>query len=193
MSACWPRANPPMARPLAWAPPSTVCSVMAVATSCSWSRGQHVALVALQALAVFQQHQFLGRIDCTRGCRSRCPSAHPGCATRSCRRCRHPGWPRCWGRCPPPRRFAQPHAGIRPASCGWHAPGTSARRPARDSSSHSTGRWPLQARQASTSAVCSAMWMWIGRRAPSMRLHDHATACVKRGGWHGAQRMRSQA
>ena len=49
-----------------------------------------------------------------------------------------------------------------PRSCGWRGSGTSARRPPRWSSSHSTGRAPDQARQSSTSFTCSATWMWIG-------------------------------
>ena len=34
-------------------------------------------------------------------------------------------------------------------------------------SSHSTGRAPRAAMHSSTSAVCSEIWMWIGRSAPS--------------------------
>ena len=74
------------------------------------------------------------------------------------------------------------------AWCAWRAPAASARRAARGAASHSIGRAPVAARQSSTSAVCSATWMWIGPSNPSASRHRWAIDA----GARGAQRVDRQ-
>ena len=59
------------------------------------------------------------------------------------------------------------------------------------SSRYSTGRLPDQARQSSTSLVCSAMWMWMG--AAVSRRSSSAITSVEEFRGHGAERMRRDA
>ena len=71
--------------------------------------------------------------------------------------------------------------------CASRGRGTSARSTAAWSRSQRTGRAPDQARQSSTSFVCSATWMWIGPPAAS------ATTSASSLRRHGAQTVRRDA
>ena len=160
MSACWPTARPPMARPDACAPPCTACRVMAVATwgwaavasTLRWRRDKRWPYSSISSSSAAFTQAWLSEPM---------PQRPPCCSHRGMSKMPSPRLASVVGQMPATARVAAAAAYSKGVMCvAW----TRHQRSSTGtwSSSHCTGRWPLQAMQSSTSCVCSAMWMWMG-------------------------------
>ena len=134
-------------------------------------RGGHVAPAQREALAVFEQAQLLAPVARRPGCRSRSTAARRAASQRGRSGRPSPRLASVLGHSTTPAPLAATasiSAGVACVAC------TSCQRAssATCSASHSIGRRPVAATQSSTSAVCSATWMWIGPRVAGAALRQ---------------------
>jgi hypothetical protein len=143
---------------------------------------------AAQALAVFEQHQFFGRIHAGMAVRAHAPGAHRAAATAACRTCRRPGWPRCWGKCPPRRRCGARRysAAVMCVACTRHQRSSTGRGPAATAPGAGRSR-PCSHPPPASARRCGCGW------APAHSARDALHGSGQAVGRHGAQRMRGQA
>ena len=163
------RPGRPIARPAACAPPCTAASVSAVATCGCAASAPHVALARGEALAVFEQQQFLGGVDAGVAVRADAPGAAVPRARRAKSKMPSPRLASVVGHRPATAPLRAPRAGIRRRPCAWRAPGTSAHRPAHDRAARppAAGRSRRCSRRLPASARrCGCGWA----RVASMRV-----------------------